>query len=59
MARNKPLGKKIRLLRACKSNRGMPLWCILKKYGRAGLFSPSKRRLARKPRNWRRKRLKL
>ncbi|MHA1594672.1 MAG: 50S ribosomal protein L39e [Candidatus Baldrarchaeia archaeon] len=51
MARAKPLGKKLRLASALKSNRSVPLWVIVRTKGRV--------RTHPKRRHWRRKRLKL
>ncbi|MCD6571879.1 MAG: 50S ribosomal protein L39e [Thermoplasmata archaeon] len=50
MARNKPLGKKLRLLKALNSNRRVPAWIVIK----------TNRRFTRHPkvRNWRRNKLK-
>lgn len=50
MARNKPLGKKLRLAAALNSNRNPPIWVIAK----------TKRRVTRSParRYWRRQKLK-
>ncbi len=51
MARNKPLGKKLRLARATKSNRPVPLFVRIKTNRRV-MFN-------KKRRHWRRTRLKL
>jgi len=51
MARNKPVAKKLRLSKALKSNRPVPLFVRLKTNRRL-LFN-------KKRRNWRRTRLKL
>jgi len=51
MARNKPLAKKLRLARALKSNRPIPLFARVKTNRRL-LFN-------KKRRHWRRNRLKL
>ncbi len=51
MARSKPLGKKLRLAAALKSNKAVPLWVVMKTLGRV-------RRTPRR-RHWRRSRLKL
>jgi large subunit ribosomal protein L39e len=50
MARNKPLGKKLRLAAALKANRNPPVWVVIK----------TKRRVTRSParRHWRRVKLK-
>jgi len=50
MARNKPLAKKLRLLKALNSNRRVPAWIVIK----------TNRRFTRHPkvRNWRRNKLK-
>ncbi|HDO19689.1 MAG TPA: 50S ribosomal protein L39e [Thermoplasmatales archaeon] len=50
MARNKPLAKKLRLLKATKSNRRVPAWVVIR----------TSRRFLRHPkiRNWRRSKLK-
>jgi large subunit ribosomal protein L39e len=50
MAKNKPLGKKLRLLRAEKQNRRVPAWVMLK----------TARRFLRHPkqRSWRLRKLK-
>ncbi len=50
MARNKPLGKKLRLAAALKSNRLPPPWVIVKTKRRV-TYSPAKR-------HWRRVKLK-
>ena len=50
MAHFKPLGKKLRLAAALRSNEQVPLWVIAKTRGR----------VRRKPRrNWRRSRMQL
>ena len=51
MSRNKPLGKKIRLMKQVKSNRRVPGWVMLK----------TDRKMTQNPkrRNWRRSNLKL
>jgi len=51
MARNKPLGKKLRLAAALNSNRNPPLWVIAK----------TKMRVTRSParRHWRRQKLSI
>lgn len=51
MARNKPLGKKIRLSRALKSNRPVPLFVRIKTNRRV-MYNYKRR-------HWRRGRLKL
>ena len=51
MARNKQLGRKLRLAKALKQNRRPPIWVIAKT---KGLF-----RTHPKLRHWRRTRLKL
>jgi large subunit ribosomal protein L39e len=50
MSRNKPLARKLRLLKALNSNRRVPAWIIIK----------TSRRFTRHPkvRNWRRNKLK-
>jgi len=50
MARNKRLGKKLRLAAALKANRNPPVWVVAK----------TKRKVTRSPakRNWRRVKLK-
>lgn len=50
MARNKPLGKKLRMGRAMRSNQSVPTWVVVKTGGR----------LRRTPgqRNWRETKLK-
>ncbi len=50
MSTHKPLGKKIRLLKATKSNRRVPAWVMIR----------TSRRFIRHPktRNWRRNKLK-
>lgn len=50
MARNKPLGKKIRLMKAAKQNRRVPAWVMMR----------TSRRFLRHPkrRTWRRSKLK-
>ncbi|HDS59388.1 MAG TPA: 50S ribosomal protein L39e [Thermoplasmatales archaeon] len=50
MARNKPLGKKKRLMKATKSNRRVPAWIIMKT-NRRFLQHPKRR-------SWRRSTLK-
>ena len=50
MARNKPLGKKLRLAAALKSNRAPPLWVIVKTNRRV-VTNPARR-------HWRRVKLK-
>ncbi len=50
MARNKPLGKKLRLASALKSNRNPPPWVIIKTKRRV-IYSPARR-------YWRRVKLK-
>ncbi len=50
MARNKPLGKKIRLAAATRTNEPTPLWVVSRTLGRV-------RRLPK--RNWRRSRMQL
>ncbi|HDH06811.1 MAG TPA: 50S ribosomal protein L39e [Thermoproteales archaeon] len=50
MARSKPLGKKLRLISAYRSNRATPVWVIVK--------TMRKFRRRPKPRHWRRSRLK-
>jgi len=50
MARNKPLGKKLRLAAALKSNRNPPLWVVVKTKRRV-TYSPARR-------HWRRQKLK-
>ncbi len=51
MASKKPVAKKLRLLRANKSNRRVPAWIVIR----------TSRRFSRHPkqRNWRRNRLKM
>ncbi|MCD6411499.1 MAG: 50S ribosomal protein L39e [Thermoplasmata archaeon] len=50
MTRNKPLARKLRLLKAMKSNRRVPAWVMIR----------TNRRFLRHPkvRNWRRSKLK-
>ena len=50
MARNKPLGKKLRLAAALKSNRAPPLWVIVRTNRRV-VTNPARR-------HWRRVKLK-
>jgi len=50
MARNKPLGKKLRLARALKSNVGVPAWVMVRTGGRV--------RTHPKRRNWRSSKIK-
>ncbi len=50
MARNKPLGKKLRLARALKSNVSVPTWIMVKTAGKV--------RNHPKRRQWRRSKLK-
>ncbi|MCE4617511.1 MAG: 50S ribosomal protein L39e [Desulfurococcales archaeon] len=51
MARNKPLGRKLRLASATKSNNPVPVWVIMK--------TLRKVRYNYKMRNWRRQKLKV
>ena len=51
MARSKPLGKKLRLASALKSNRAVPIWVVAKTMGKVR-WNPRRR-------HWRRGRLKL
>ncbi|MDT7861405.1 MAG: 50S ribosomal protein L39e [Saccharolobus sp.] len=51
MSRNKPLGKKLRLSKAMKSNVPIPIWVVLKTGGRVR-FNPLRR-------SWRRNKLKV
>lgn len=51
MARNKPLARKLRLARAFKSNRPVPVWVIIKTL-RKFTFNPKRR-------HWRRTKLKV
>ncbi|MDR1820426.1 MAG: 50S ribosomal protein L39e [Methanobrevibacter sp.] len=51
MSRNKPLGKKLRLAKAYKQNRRVPLWAVTKT-SRGVKFK-------HKPRHWRRNSLKV
>ena len=50
MARNKPLGKKIRLAKKLKQNRSVPAWIIVRTKGQV--------RTHPKRRHWRRTKLK-
>ncbi|MFW9921420.1 MAG: 50S ribosomal protein L39e [Candidatus Thorarchaeota archaeon] len=50
MARNKPLGKKLRMARAMKSNSSVPTWAVVKTKGKVRR-TPSQR-------NWRQTKLK-
>ena len=50
MAKNKPLGKKLRLAAAYKENRAVPLWVIVKSHWKF-TFNPKRR-------HWRRVKLK-
>lgn len=50
MARNKPCGKKNRLLRAMRSNRRVPAWVVMRT-NRRFMDHPKRR-------NWRRSKLK-
>ncbi|MCD6513404.1 MAG: 50S ribosomal protein L39e [Candidatus Asgardarchaeum sp.] len=50
MARNKPLGKKLRLARAGRLARAVPTWIIAKTRGRV--------RTSNKRRRWRQQRIK-
>ncbi|MCS4542178.1 MAG: 50S ribosomal protein L39e [Euryarchaeota archaeon] len=50
MSRNKPLGKKLRLSRATKSNQRVPIWVVAKTRGKV--------RTHAKMRHWRRTKLK-
>lgn len=52
MARNKPLGKKKRLIAATRSSRPVPTWVMMKTLGRV-------RSTPKSFRSWRRQRLKL
>ena len=58
MARNLPRGRKIRLMAALNSNRGMPVWALLKAYGNRGIHG-TRRVLNRRKRHWKRKNLKV
>ncbi|MEM1873444.1 MAG: 50S ribosomal protein L39e [Acidilobaceae archaeon] len=51
MARNKPLGRKLRLASALDSNRALPIWVVAK----------TRRKVTWRPaaRNWRRSKLKV
>ena len=51
MSKHKPLGKKLRLAKALKSNSPIPAWVILKTNGKIR-FNPLRR-------NWRRNKLKV
>ncbi len=51
MARNKPLGRKLRLARALKSNSAVPAWVVVKTMRRMR-FNPLRR-------HWRRSKLKV
>ena len=51
MARNKPLGRKLRLARALKSNSSVPAWVVLKTNRRV--------RMTPKRRHWRVSKLKV
>ncbi|KZX12923.1 50S ribosomal protein L39e [Methanobrevibacter curvatus] len=51
MSRNKPLAKKLRLAKAFKQNRRVPLWAIAK--------TNRKVKYSHKPRHWRRNSLKV
>ena len=51
MARNKPLGRKLRLASATKSNSPVPVWVVMK--------TLRKVRYNYKMRNWRRQKLKV
>lgn len=51
MSRNKPLGKKLRLAKAIKNNRRVPLWAMIK--------TNRKLKNKPKPRHWRRNNLKV
>jgi len=51
MSKHKPLGKKLRLAKAIKSNSAIPAWVVLKTNGKIR-FNPLKR-------NWRRNSLKV
>jgi len=50
MARNKPLGKKLRLAAAIRSNRAPPVW-VIARTKRGVITNPARR-------NWRRTKLK-
>ncbi|TFG32499.1 50S ribosomal protein L39e [Candidatus Thorarchaeota archaeon] len=50
MARNKPLGKKLRMAKAMKSNSSVPTWVVVKTGGRV--------RRTPAQRNWRQSKLK-
>ena len=51
MARNKPLGKKLRMARANKRTKGVPTWVIMKTGGKV--------RQHPKKRHWQRNNLKV
>ncbi|MCG2909518.1 MAG: 50S ribosomal protein L39e [Stygiolobus sp.] len=51
MSRNKPLGKKLRIAKALKSNSQIPAWVVIKTNGKIR-YNPLKR-------NWRRNDLKV
>ncbi|MCE4604643.1 MAG: 50S ribosomal protein L39e [Aeropyrum sp.] len=51
MARNKPLGRKMRLARALKSNRAIPIWVVIRTSRRI--------RWNMVRRHWRRSKLKV
>lgn len=51
MSRNKPLAKKLRMAKANKQNRRIPIWAYNK--------TQRKLRYRAKPRHWRRNNLKL
>ena len=51
MSRNKPLARKLRMAKATKQNRRIPIWAYAK--------TNRKLRYRPKPRNWRRNNLKL
>ncbi|MDO5848530.1 MAG: 50S ribosomal protein L39e [Methanobrevibacter sp.] len=51
MSRNKPLAKKLRMAKATKQNRRIPIWAYAK--------TNRKLRYRPKPRHWRRNSLKL
>ncbi|MHA1481428.1 MAG: 50S ribosomal protein L39e [Candidatus Thorarchaeota archaeon] len=50
MARNKPLGKKLRMARAMRSNQSVPTWVVVKTKGKV--------RRNPQQRNWRQTKLK-
>ncbi len=56
MARNKPVGKKLRLAKRLKQRRWAPFWTVLKIYGKGRRVHPGRHTHIK--RNWRRTKTK-